>query len=280
VKTFAKLFLLLLVALLGFGFGLIRTLNNENPPLTPLAESLRPAKLAELPKALDAFFANTNATTHMAARQAVIDYRRTFPDMSPNTLQSKADDIFCADKFNPECRIMGERANRLNDELSQEVALRYYKDHSKYSPETIKKFIRDATLERRFHGNVALFYIDEARKKLESEKALASSRERFFQQIDKAVTDTTIKEIDLQEFLKLYATAAEKSMHNLRRGSQCNQQQEWAVDIQLCSKAVQTINNMRAQRERASKAETLKQVITERHATFEQLQQAVRSFFQ
>jgi hypothetical protein len=279
-RGFAKLSLLSLVAMLGFGFGLIRTINNEGgAPLTPLPESQRPAKLAALPLALDAFLSNPNRDAFLAARQAVIDYRRTFVDMSPETLQPKSESLYCADKFSPECRLLDERAKRITTQLLGQ-ALQKYQNLSESTAEFHKKSVYDLTLDRRVHGNMPLGIIDHWYDLQPGETKLAATREKFFQQIDLAVAgNSNVTEYDLQEYLKIYATVAEKSLREIKRGTQCPRDR-WPADLQLCNSAVQVISGMSRERDKAKKAATLKALVTARDATFEQMRGAVSFLMQ
>ncbi len=273
MKTFAKLFLIALVAVLGFGFGLIRTLRVGEALLTSLPESQRPAKLAALQPALDAYFANTNRATHDAARQAVMDYRRTFSDMAPETLQPKSESIYCGDQ-SPECRLLKERAERVAKQLIGQD-LQKYQGLSQDTAEFYNKATYELTLDRRVHGNMPLGFLDQWREKYEYEVKLASTRDKFFQQIDLSVAGNSgVTEYDLQEYLKIYATAAEKSRRKLNRGQQCPRD-IWPGDVPLCQKAVQVIGGMSRERDKRVKADTLKSLVTARDATYEQLRSAV-----
>lgn len=270
MKTFAKLFLIALVALLGFGFGVIRTINNENAPQTLLSESQRPTKLAELPKAIDAFYVNPNNTTHRAAYDAILDYRRTFADALTTTLQEPSQKLECATKA--ECDILRKRQDDQHIQLLAGL-INPYQDMPE-GGELHKKFIMITALDRRFNGNVPLRLVDDARKKIEAERNVDQVRERFFKQIDLAVTSNEVRENDLLEYLKVYAEAAEKSFRPLKRGMTCPND-SWPIEARLCRDGGTSRTVSGRNPEKAERAAAVKKLITERFVTYEMMRQAL-----
>jgi hypothetical protein len=270
MKIFAKLFLIALVAVLGFGFGVIRTINNENAPLTLLPESVRPAKLAELPKAIDAFYVTPNDTTHRAAYNAIIDYRRSFADTLTTTLQEPSQKIDCTTKA--ECDILRKRQDDQHIRLMSDL-LAPYQDTPE-GAELHKKFIILIALDRRFNGNVPLRLVDDARKKIEAERNVDQVRERFFRQIDLAVTGNEVRENDLLEYLKVYAEAAEKSFRPLKRGMACPSN-SWPAEVRACRDGGTSTVALGRNPNKAQRAAAVKKLITERFVTYEMMRQAL-----
>jgi hypothetical protein len=264
--------ILLAVALAGLSLGLVRGVWQANAPFPPLPETERPKRLDQMRAAVDAFYQNPTDATHQAARDAVINYRRTFADALPDTLQAGSEKIDCGQSA--ECEMLRERKNKEHIALAG-VIINKYHSLSMAGLEYHAKVAIDFALERRITGTVPIAWIDEDRKHFNGEKELAALRERFFADIDKAVRNGGPAVRDLLDYLKIYAKAAEKTFKPIKAGRDCPHIQSDTEDGRQCSRSTREVGEAHRLPDRAARAAAAKKAITERDAPIEVLQQAI-----
>ena len=274
--------ILLLLAICGLAVGLTQGWWREQTYSTGLlSESERPKRLEAMRAAIDAFYAKPSEETHKVAREAMIDYRRTFADALPGTFQAASEKLDCGQT--EECRLLRERQS--NDQIASlgPIAMKMG-SLSSASPEYHKKWALETTLNRRLNIVVGAAYIDNDWELFKNEKELSAARARFFAEIDKEVAKIGRGEQGdegfLLKYLDTYVKATEKTFRPVRRGGTCQRNQETTDgDLRLCNGAVDLVNAVRLSPDVAAKVAAAKKAISDRDAPLDVLKRSISQIF-
>lgn len=268
--------IVVLLAVAGLGAGLVHGVWKTTADFSLLSESERPKRLEQMHAAVKAFYAKPTDATQEAARDAMLNYRRTFPDTHRGSLQALSEKIECGETR--ECQMLRERRNKEHIALAGQIVNRYPM-LSTSSMEYHTKVAIDLALERRLHGDVPLAYINEDAKYFKNEAELAGMRTRFFSDIDKAARNEGIGERELMEYLQLYAKSAKETFKPIKPGRQCPPIQASTEDGRQCSRSTSEVQAAYRLPDKAAKAALAKKAITERDAPIEMLQQSLTQIF-
>jgi hypothetical protein len=227
--------------------------------------------------AVKSFYDNPSEATQQVAKDAVLNYRRTFPDTDRGTLQVLSEKIECGETR--ECQLLRERKNNEHIALVGQIGNKYVYSLSAASMEFRAKIVTDLAMERRLHGDVPLAWINMDHSFFKNEKDLAALRERFFKDIDRAARNEGATERELLEYLSIYAQAAEKTFKAVKPGRICPLVQAMTEDGRQCARSVSEITQAFASRDRAIKVAAAKKAITERDAPLDMLRQSVSQIF-
>lgn len=278
----ARIGILVLIALLGLGYGVYRGVRQNLPhPMSLLPESQRPAREQAMRRAIDAFYANPTAETGQAAWDAIFAYRRTFPDADLNTGVEESAKIVCADNLR-ECDLKKEQALQRQTILISEIAAKHSRSFAISSSEFNRNVVLDEVMDRRIAEASPTGTIGEYLKRIGREKKLAELRNRFFADIDKAASAYTVNKDpsvsgSLREYLKIYANEAKDTLKEIAYG-ECPIPQRGYKDGELCDAARRKIA-MAYRSDQATRVAVAKEVITERQAPMQALEQAITQIF-
>jgi hypothetical protein len=268
--------IMLVLAFAGAALGLVQGVWQANAPFSLLPESERPQRLEAMRSAVAAFYRDPTDARQMAAKQAIIDYRRTFGDALPDTLQAGSEKIDCGQSA--ECQMLRTRKDNEHIALAG-VIVNKYPSLSVASTDYHTRVALDFALERRITAAVALAYIDQDRKHFNGERELAGLRERFFVDIDKAVRNEGVTERDLVEYLRVYRQAAENTFKPIKPGRHCPQIQKGIEDGRQCARSTSEVEAAYRLPDRQAKVAVAKKAIAERDAPVEVLQNSISQIF-
>jgi hypothetical protein len=136
-------------------------------------------------------------------------------------------------------------------------------------------------LERRITVTVPVAMIDDDGKRFKAEQELAPLRERFFNDLDKALQgDKTIGQKDVLAYLDVYARASESTFKPVKRDQTCPVNQSSTADGRLCAAASTAVNTAHyGGRDLAARVAITKKVIADRDAPLEIMKNGITQLF-
>jgi hypothetical protein len=138
-------------------------------------------------------------------------------------------------------------------------------------------------MERRISAVTATDRIAQDLKSLEREKELDGVRQRFFTDIDKAVSAYNASKDQsgvpgLVQYLKIYVDAAKGSMKEIKQGRECLAALRAFKDGQLCESSIREVRSASG-RDQATRVTVAKQALKDRDAPMEVLQASINQIF-
>jgi hypothetical protein len=276
-----RLGIIVLIAIVGLGFGLFRGVRQHLPQefTSLLPESERPAREQAMRRAVEAFYANPSKETVQATWDAIFAWRRTFPDADLRSLVEPSAKVVCVTPR--ECDLMNERSIQAQRDLDTQIQLRHLSSLPSSSIEYHLKVALDLAMERRIAVATPTDMIAQDLKRLNREKELDGVRERFFNDIDKAMGAYNASKDQsavpgLIQYLKIYADAAKGSMKEITQGRACPA--TVFKDGQLCESSSRAVNSA-YYRDQATRIAVAKQALKDRDAPMEDLENAINQIF-
>lgn len=268
-----------------------------------VTESNRPKLLAALRPTLDAFYANPNDETQQAAVLAVTNYRRSFADALPDTLQTPSEKRECVPGI--ECRMVQD--SQRSEQRATATALAAKLSHLSQESAAYRAGLVEAwTLERSFPVSEVTDIITRDRKRLDAEKDAENIRRRLFDAIDEGLRDVDRQRAVVGDWVKrfvAYHVAARDTLRPFRFNRDCVINQDFERPyLSACRDAVAEYQaNLRALREEylrqasgkgeqgakaarqvvfQSKAAAIKKLITERLAPRSFVEEQISKIFE
>jgi hypothetical protein len=283
-KALGVIGVFVLIAVLGFGYGILRGIKEEEPKRRGLiSESERPQRLETMRRTVGAFYSDPTAATGQAAWDAIYAYRRTFADADLEYGVEPSVKVVCGDNKR-ECEMMKEQAQRKQDLLISELVGKHSRAFSQSSPEWGRAMILDLALDRRITESVATGSIEQYLQRSGQEKKLADMRGRFFADIDEKVSayrtdkNAGVAIGPLLTRLKIYADESKSTMKEIKFGRQCPSDLRGFKDGELCDTATREINTV-FRMEPPARVAFVKKALENRDAPYDALKSAICQTF-
>ncbi len=274
----------LLIAVLGFGYGILRGIKEDTPSrLGLLPESERPQRLDAMRRTIDAFYADATEKTGQAAWDAIYAYRRTFADADLQYGVEPSAKIVCGDNQR-ECDMKKEQGQRKQDLLISELVGKHSRLLSQSSPEWNRAMVLDMAMDRRISESAPTGTIGEHLKRRGPEKQLAEMRGRFFADIDEKFSayrsdkNAPAALAPLLQYLKIYAAESKSTLKEIKSGRQCPSHLRGFKDGELCATATREIDAV-YRLEPAARVALVKKALENRDAPLDALTSAICQTF-
>lgn len=180
----SKIGLLLFVIFAGLALGAYEYVAGK-VPMSDATERNRPKLEAAMRPAIDAFYDNPTVDEMRRLEKVITNYRKSFPDALPVTLQAPSEKIDCRGSTT-ECNMAHRKKNEeyshiLSDALPKLAGMR------RGTPEYQARLVELYALDRRLSIRIALDTIADDQRELLPEKEAAKELVTLFQFIDTVV---------------------------------------------------------------------------------------------